>query len=237
VSVYRVGWLTVALSLGVVGLGVALVLLQAALLVLLPCFAVASVLVALLFPTDSEEGAPWSRTRRLSGVALLSGAAAGALAGFAALVGGGAFLVAVLVLASSPRSLRTCRRWMGSLPSPTAEDLDGLARSLAYTNPAYMPVEPAPDLCLLSDDQLCQAWRDSQTAVRSPSTRRSFIRAVEERGRYLEEFERRQPSLLRAWLASDAGAPDNPLSDPAASRLEPPIIDWDELTGGQANDR
>ena len=54
VSVYRVGWLTVALSLAVVGLGAAMVLLKVALLILIP-FALVGVLVATLFVTNSGD--------------------------------------------------------------------------------------------------------------------------------------------------------------------------------------
>jgi hypothetical protein len=237
VNAYRIGWLAVALSLGAVGLGAALVLFQAALLVLVSLFAT-GVLVALLSVTDSEAAAPWRRTRRVCGVALLGSAAVGALAGFTALVGPRSLLVAGLLAAGSPRALRAYRRPLVSLLRPTPAHLDALARSLAHTNPAYVPVELPLDPRLLTDDQLREAWRESQTAVRSSATNPLLsTRVVAERGRYLDELERRQPGLLRAWLASDPGAPDSPLSDAAATWREPSTIDWDELTGGQANDR
>jgi len=143
----------------------------------------------------------------------------------------------VLLLATLPRAIRTCRRGFGSLPRPTEAQIDALARSLAYTNPTYVPFELALDLRLLTDDQLDKAWRDSQIVLMSCSGRRDWLRAVEERGRYLAEFERRHPRLLRAWLTSEAGAPDMLLPYAKASRLEPPTIDWDQLIGGQATDR
>jgi hypothetical protein len=146
-------------------------------------------------------------------------------------------LEGVLLLARLPRAIRICRRGFGSLPRPTEAQIDALTRSLVYTNPTYVPFEPAVDLRLLTDDQLDKAWRDSQSALVTCSGPRDWLRAVEERGRYLAEFERRQPSLLRAWLTSEAGAPDMLLPYAKASRLEPPTIDWDELTGGQATDR
>jgi hypothetical protein len=237
VSAYRVGWLTVALSLGVVGLGAAMVLLQAALPILLLLFALVGALVATLSLTSSAGPAPWSRIRHVCRVAVLCGAAGGAVAGFVALVGPIGLLVAVFLAATSPAAVRVCRRGLGSLPRPTGAQIDALARSLAYTNPMFVPFELTFDLRLLTDDQLGNAWRNSETAVSSPSSPRALLRAVEERGRYLDEFERRQPSLLRAWLATDPGAPDSPLPYAATSSLEPSTIDWDELTGGQATDR
>jgi hypothetical protein len=237
VSAYRVCWLTAALSLGMVGLSAAIVLLKAALLILLPLFVAVGVLAAALIVSSSAEAAPWSRSRRVCRVALLWGAAGGAMAGFVALVGPLGLLVAVLLAATSPSSFRACRRGLGALRRPTAAQVDALARSLACMNPMYVPFELTFDLRLLTDRQLANAWRNSEAAVTSPSGPRAALRAVEERGRYLDEFERRQPSLLRAWLASDAGAPDGPLPFATASRPQSPTIDWDELIGGQATDR
>ena len=236
-NVYRVGWLTVALSLGVVGLGAAMVLLKVALLILLLLFASVGVLVATLFVTNSGDPAPWRRCRHVCQAAVLWGAAGGAVAGVAALVGPIGLLVAALMAATSPGAVRACRRGLHSVPRPSEAQLDALTRSLACTNPMFVPFELTFDLRLLTDDQLCNAWRNSETAVSSPSTSRALLRAVGERGRYLDEFERRQPSLLRAWLATDSGAPNSPLPYAAASCPEPPTIDWDQLTGGQANDR
>jgi hypothetical protein len=237
VSRYRVGWLTVALSLGLVGLGAAVVVFKAAVLIVLPLFAVVGVLVSRLFVTDSADAASWSRYRHLCRVALVWGTAGGAVAGLAALVGPLGLLVAALMVAASPGALRACRRGLGSVPRPTEAQLDALARSLACTNPMFVPFELTIDLRLLTDEQLRHAWHNSGAAVSSPSTPRALLRAVEERGRYLDELERRQPSLLRAWLSSDVGAPDSPLPYVAASSLESLAINWDELTGGQASDR
>jgi hypothetical protein len=227
----------VALSFGVVGIGAALVRMPAALLVLLPVFAILGLVVALVLGAGSTGDRPWDRVRRVCRVALLSGSAAGALAGLFALVGPGAFLVPVLLASTSPRALRACRRWLRSMPRPTASQLDALAQAMACATPMYLPFELSSDVRLLSDDQLRNAWRNSERAVRTPSSPRALWRAVEERGRYLDELERRRPGLLKAWLSCHAGAPDGPLPLARASGSEPPTIDWDELTGGQATDR
>jgi hypothetical protein len=159
------------------------------------------------------------------------------VSGLVALVASVGVLMAILVAATSPRTVRACRRALGSVPRPTQTQLDALARSLAYTNPMFVPFELTFDLRLLNDDQLGHAWRNSENAVSSPSTPRALLRAVEERGRYLDELERRRPSLLMAWLVSDAEEPDSLMLNTAASRPVPSTIDWDELTGGQATGR
>ena len=182
------------------------------------------VLVATLFVTNSDDPAPWSRCRHVCQAAVLWGTAGGAVAGFAALVGPIGLLVAALMAATSPGAVRACRRGLHSVPRPSEAQLDALTRSLAYTNPMFVPFELTFDLRLFTDDQLCNAWRNSETAVSSPSTPRALLRAVGERGRYLDEFERRQPSLLRAWLATDSGAPNSPLpyADCVSPRSRPP---------------
>ena len=237
VSTYRVCWLTVALSLGFVGLGAAIVLLQTALLIAVPLFAVLGVFVGTQFFTNSADAALWRRWRNGCRVAVLWGAVGGAVAGFAALVGPIGLLGVVLMAATSPGALRSCRRGLGSVSHLTEARLDALGRSLAHANPMFVPFELTFDLRLLTDDQLRNAWRNSEIAISSPASPGALFRALAERGRYLDELERRQPSLLRAWLASEAPAPGSPLPSAAASSLEPPTIDWDELTGGQATDR
>jgi hypothetical protein len=237
VKTYRACWLLTALSFGVVGFGAALVLRQAALLVLLPLFAVLGLVAALLWGANPAGTGPWNRARHTGLVACLSGATAGALAGFSALMGPAACLVALLLVATAPRTLSACRRRLSSMPHPTTAQLDALARSLACASPTYSAFDPALDLRLLTDEQLCTAWHDSQRVVSSPCSRRSLARVVAERGRYLDEFERRQPSLLRAWLASEIGATDSLLPHAIGTRQDVSPIDWDELTGGQGPDR
>jgi hypothetical protein len=146
-------------------------------------------------------------------------------------------LFAVLVAVTSPNALRVCRRGLGSLPRPTPDQLDALARSMAYASPMYVPFELPFDLRLLTDDELRSAWVDSEAALRRPPSPGALLAAVEERGRYLNELARRQPGLLGAWLASDAGAPDGSLPFAPGCRLESTQIDWDQLTGGQATER
>lgn len=158
------------------------------------------------------------------------------MSGLVALAASLGVLLAILVTATSPRAVRACGRGLASL-RPTEAQLDALLRSLAYTNPNYVPLELPLDLHLLADDQLREAWRDSQTEITSHSSSRALSRAAEERGRYLDELERRQPNLVSAWLASDAKEPDSLLLNTAASHPVPLTIDWDELTGGQATDR
>ncbi len=146
-------------------------------------------------------------------------------------------LMAVLVAAASTRAVRACRRWWASCPRPTEAQLEALARSLAYMSPTYVPFDLPFDLRLLTDEQLAEDWRRTRTELTSPAGPDALSRVVAERGRYLDELEMRRPSVLRAWLVSDAEESDSLLLDTAASRPVPPTLDWDELTGGQATDR
>ncbi len=143
----------------------------------------------------------------------------GAGAWIAALVGSLVSLVVALPM----------RRGLLRLPRPTEAQLAVLVRSLAYANPLYVPWEPTLDLHLLTDDKLGHAWRCSGVAVSSSTDKRDLMCAIDQRQRYLDELERRQPGLLGAWLASRLDAADDVLAVGTASRLEPHSIDWDEL--------
>jgi hypothetical protein len=235
VNAYRVGWLAVALPLGAFGLGAAAVLLPTGLVTLVALFAVAGVLVATLLAPSSPGAAPPGANRRILRAGVLSGLAGGALAGLVALAGPAGAVPVALVLMASPPALRSCRRALGAISRPSDDQLYTLARSLAYMSPGYLPFELAPDLRMLSDDQLDRAWRESRPALLTDAGRRELLHAVEERGRYLDELERRQPGLLKAWLAAETGEPGEPLSRARAPGR--PTIDWDQLTGGQATDR
>jgi hypothetical protein len=165
--------------------------------------------------------------------AVVGGVGSAAAAGWVVLLGPGGLLLAPAVAATSPRALRTWHRALGALPRPTAAQLDGLARSLAYVNPTYLAT--VGESAELTDDQLDRLWRDSAAEVRRPATRASWLRAVEERGYYLDLLEARRPGLLGAWLASDPGSSDDLLRLEEPGCVEPAAIDWDGLTGGQAN--
>lgn len=152
---------------------------------------------------------------------LLSGSEAGdAGAWLAATVGSLGSLVVALLL----------RRGLCRVPRLTEAQLAVLGRSLAYANPLFVSFEPTPDLCLLTDAQLAHAWRCSGRAVASPADKRDLIRAVDQRQRYLQEIERRQPGLLGAWLACQVESPGLARSERMASHAEPQSIPWDDLT-------
>lgn len=73
--------------------------------------------------------------------------------------------------------------------------------------------EPAPDLTGWTDHELALAWRSSFLRLqRLQETHQSVgVNAVaRERGRYLDELERRHPTGFSAWIASGARAPSDP---------------------------
>ncbi len=152
---------------------------------------------------------------------LLSGSEAG---------GAGAWLAAIVGSLGSLAVALLLRRGLRRVPRPTEAQLAELGRSLAYANPLFVPFEPTFHLYLLTDDQLAHTWRCSAVAVSSPDDQRDLIRAVDERQRYLEELERRQPGLIGAWLACRVESSGHGWAERTASCLEPHPIDWDALT-------
>lgn len=69
----------------------------------------------------------------------------------------------------------------------------------------------------LSDRELCMAWRAGFDALQSGPSAAGRAQIVALRQVYLDEIERRNPSALTAWLASEpraAGSPDRYLLFP-----------------------
>ena len=126
------------------------------------------------------------------------GATAGAFAGLVVLLDGGVFLLALLVLVSSPYVVGTFTRWLSSVPKPSAAQLDAFARPFAYVSPEYLPFQPSSELGVLTDEQLCHGWRASYVALqRSSTANRSRIAASRSRPRKSIQPARAPLSLQR----------------------------------------
>jgi hypothetical protein len=95
-----------------------------------------------------------------------------------------------------------------------------------------VPVQPADDLCFLTDEQLCAAWAASTDGLRDPSPQQRR-RVAAQRERYLDEFERRNARGFRAWLASSDTTSADPRAFLVGGWADAPPVDWDELTRGQ----
>jgi hypothetical protein len=232
-KVYQTVWLVLSIPLALVGMSLALVLSPTGLAALFIAFAVVGAILLPCAVSEFGERPPRDRVRLAVGGALIGGTTAGAFAGFVVLLGAGAFLLAVLVLGSSPSAVRAYSRWLRSAPTPSTAQLDAWARALAYTSPDYAPFQPPSELDELTDEQLCQAWRASYMSLQQQPSANHKIATVAERQKYLDEFERRNPHGFVAWLASGARAPGNPLPYLVGTRYDSPTINWDELTRGQ----
>lgn len=232
-SAYRIVWLVVCAALALVGISVAFILSPAAVLVLFLTFAFVGALLTLVVVSEHGKRPPRVRTWLVVNSALVGGTVAAAFVGFAVILGPGVFLLVFFVLVSSPYAVSAYSRWLDSAPTPSAAQLDALARACAYASPECVPIQPMSELHLLTDEQLCQAWRASYLALQERSSGVQMTGTVQERQRYLDEFERRNASGLTAWLASGARAAGNPLPYLVQGRADCPATNWDELIGGQ----
>ena len=142
-------------------------------------------------------------------------------------------LLVLLVLVSNPSALRVYGRWMRSLPTPSAAQLETLARVLASSGVAYVGFPPEPDPSRLTDEELCQRWRASCLYVGRRPSAPNLMHAVEQRQAYLDEFERRYPGPFAAWLTSGAGALDYLTPYAMRGHVDHAAINWDELTRGR----
>lgn len=188
---YRRGWGCVCGLL--VALGVVAALLAVPVGALVPLFVLPGVL-GLMFAMVTLPGGADVRVRdqmwRVVTVALMVGAISVAVAGLLALIGPSALLIGVLAVAGSPIVVR---RFF-----PKAEKHDELRE--------------------LSTLMLCRQWQRSYDELRAETALPRRLEIVQERARCLDELERRDPTGLQAWLASNASA----AGDPARFLSEPP---------------
>jgi hypothetical protein len=234
-KVYRILWLAVCVLLAMIGASVAFVVAPLPMTVLSFVFAAISAIVAWTWTLQSQDTQhpPRDRMRVMTTSALVGGTTVGAFVGLTVLLGAGVFLLVIVVLASAPYALSAYGRWLRSLPTPSAAQLDTMARSLAYTSPEYLAFQPPSELSDLTAEELCGSWRASYAALQHQPSAAQTMATVAERHRYLDELERRNPSGFAAWLASGARTPGNPLPYLTRERAHHPAINWDELTRGQ----
>jgi hypothetical protein len=227
---YRALWLGACTALVVTGVGMASVRSPVALAGMFAAFAATGVIWTLTVGRGRTTQHPRVGVRHLCLRALIWAGWAGAAVGFVVILGAAAFLVGLVVLASSPRAIRACGRWLSSLPAPSAAQVSTWSNAMAYASPEYVGFQPHPELRDLTDEQLCREWRDSYLALQGRwVSNRQWMRTVQRRQRCLDEFERRNPGGLTAWLASGAWASSSPLPYLVESRSDDAGINWDAL--------
>lgn len=232
-NAYRILWLGSCLPLGLIGALVAFAATPTAVVTMFVVFGIlGSLLTMCLVRTFWERGAG-GRLRLVAGGALVGGIGVGAFFGYASLLGPGVLLLAAGVVASSPYAVTTSRRWLRSARTPTAAELDAVARAFAHASPESTQFQPPPELHDLTDEQLCKRWRASYRSTRRRTSAVKLIAAVAERQMYLDELEHRNASGFAAWLAVGPEAAEDPLPYLASARIDPPAVDWDELTRDQ----
>ena len=228
---YRVAWLIVCVAFGVVGVSVAFEAAPYNLVALSVECGTAAGIWALLVVQYGERTRR-SRVRFVLLASLAGAFAGGAFVGLAVAFGPGVIVLGLALVAASPVALRMTARALCAAWGSSEGQFAVAASSLAYAGLDFVPIPRGDDLSLLTDDQLCEAWRSSTTTLRGASTHR-VKRIVEQRHRYLDEFERRNPAGLKVWLSSA----ENPECDPGLYLIERwidrPAADWDELTRGQ----
>jgi hypothetical protein len=208
-TAYRTLWLSSCVLLGVIGATVAVATSPEAVAFSFVVFGVLGSLLTVCFVSEFWGRATGGRLRLLAAGALVAGTSVGAFIGYASLLGPGVLLLAAAVLAASPSAVETSSRWLRSVRTPTAAQLDAVARAFAYASPEAARLR-APELHDLTDEQLCKRWRTSYRTSQRRSSAVTLIAAVAERRMYLDELERRNTSGFAAWLAAGPQAAEDP---------------------------
>ncbi|MDX6260541.1 MAG: hypothetical protein QOH84_2229 [Kribbellaceae bacterium] len=186
-TAYRVLWGVLSGAAGVVGVLAGVFLVPGDLV--FPLLFVAGLVGVTVFTTvwsRTGEGTMRAGAGRAVAVSGLVISAIVACAGYVVLLGApGAGLLVVLGV-TAPATMRWCGRKLGHLPGR-------FGRNRA-----------------LSTAELCRQWQDSFEALRYASTAAARLRIVETRQYCLDEFERRDPVGLKAWLGDNASAAGDP---------------------------
>ncbi len=180
------------------------------LLVMLPMYLV-SAMVSVLFvlPFLSSDG-PWTKALTLAGAS--GGLLGWLLMGAGQLAGAPGLAVVVIVVLTSPllgsrcRDLATKAGWR-TRPSrrrpTTTPRVPAGGRSPLDGPPLGVPE-------LLTDADLCRAWRSSFVALQRATSVESRLQVVRLRALYLDELQRRSGPAVQAWLESGARAASDP---------------------------
>ena len=212
---YRAAWMGVTFMVGCLGVAVAL-LSDHARVNSAVAAAVGIAVGAIAYVTQEARRLTDNRRQALTAAAVGT-AGCCAIAGLNTLVGQEAMLVMVMLTVTSPAAaqsyIATARRiaagcWpLAQLQAPTAGQIENPIQSVDHqTSSRIHPVR------LLTDDELCQAWRTSSSAIAQPgSNPTQQAQLVAARQGYLDEFERRDPAGFQQWLA----AGPQPDSDPS----------------------
>lgn len=229
---YRTAWLAAGMALLLTGVGAALHASPQALPIAFVACAVGCSLVSWCVVRIGGGARP-RRVRALLAAtsAVVGGIIAVSLVGFTALLGQRVGLLGLVVLASSPSAVRAYGRWLRSIPTPSAAQLDAFAGVFANAAVGYVGIQPDPRE--LTDEELCQRWRASCLYLRRRLSATQVMRAVEQRQTDLDEFERRYPGAFAAWLTSGAGTLDYLTPYAVRGRGNHARINWDELTRGR----
>lgn len=213
---YRAVWVTVALPVGVAGAYLTTARQP------VPVLAGGAVGAVLLIVVLHVRHPDWSWTQIPPGVTravVLLGAGWSSL-GLAMLFGRFGGLVASVLIITSPPVLSwlaaMARPSRGRVPAPL-ETYPGVDQERLPTRPEMARLEAN----LLSDLNLCRAWRSSYLELQRLQLAHRVsaqLALVMARQSYLDELERRDPAGFRRWLATDP----RPAGDPARFLTPPP---------------
>lgn len=218
--VYRYAWLIVTATLVMSGDTGVLLVSPALLGVLFLVFAIVGAVLMLLGAGGHGKQTARSRTRRVVTGAFVLGTTAPACVGFAIVLGSGAPLLLLVVVASSPHAVGAFGRWIRSDP-PSTTTLAAWAPRLVWPIPGWAPPLLGPELDRLSTAELCQAWCVSYLLLMDRSAEpgiKALLAIVEERQRYLDEFERRNPTASLPGSPRAPGSPATPWPTSSSNR-------------------
>ena len=228
-ALYRAAWMSVTFMVGCLGAAIALLSDHAK--VNSAVAAVVGIAIGAIAYVTQEARCVTDYRRQALTAAAAGTAGCCAITGLNTLVGHEALLVIVLFTVTSPAAAQSyiatarriaARRWpLAQLQAPTAGQTESPIQSLNHQT--FSRIYPER---LLTDDELCQAWRTSSSAIAQPGTNLTQqAQLVAARQRYLDEFERRDTAAFQQWLAAGPQPDSDPSQYLRSTAQRPPFHD------------
>jgi hypothetical protein len=191
------------------------------LLLLASLFVTVGLLGALVVLPWLPKNGPW--VKPLTIAAVLSGLLTWVCVGLAQIVGGATVALLVVLPLTAPATaglwvfVAAQLGWQGprlraraAETAPRGDVLVGAAGDAIAAPLVPLPEEDLEVPDLMTDLDLCDAWRSSFVALQRATSVDSLFRVVTVRALYLDELERRAGPALHAWIGSGARAAGDP---------------------------
>ena len=173
---------------------------------------------------STDENAPEMSRRWIGQIALCAVCLVISLAVYMTIPGLTAFMALLAGVTTPPArdiGRQVLRQLTPATPAPTTPPTHGASTSSPVSPPPATGLRNVTQVVhLMTDQELCRAWRRSYWTMHEAHSPVEKLRLVQQRQNFLDELATRDALALKAWLASGAracGGPDKFFNDKLSS--------------------